>query len=47
MARVGLAVAALLATLKLYPDAGHAFLFQDETAFAVLVGSFLSHAESN
>jgi pimeloyl-ACP methyl ester carboxylesterase len=35
------------ATLKLYPDAGHAFLLQDETAFAVLVGSFLSHAGSN
>jgi pimeloyl-ACP methyl ester carboxylesterase len=34
------------ATLKLYPDAGHAFLFQDDTAFAALVGSFLSQAKS-
>jgi pimeloyl-ACP methyl ester carboxylesterase len=35
------------ATLKLYPDAGHAFLFQDGTAFAGLVGSFLSQAKSS
>ena len=35
------------ATLKLYPDAGHAFLFQDDTAFAALVGSFLSQAQSH
>jgi pimeloyl-ACP methyl ester carboxylesterase len=35
------------ATLKLYPDAGHAFLFQDGTAFAALVGSFLSQAKSS
>ena len=32
------------ATLKLYPDAGHAFLFQEGTAFATLVNSFLSQA---
>lgn len=32
------------AALKLYPDAGHAFLFQDSTAFAVLVNSFLRQA---
>ncbi|HTV11865.1 MAG TPA: alpha/beta hydrolase [Acidimicrobiales bacterium] len=32
------------AKLKLYPDAGHGFLFQDGTAFAALVGSFLSQA---
>ncbi|HTT90954.1 MAG TPA: alpha/beta hydrolase [Acidimicrobiales bacterium] len=35
------------ATLKLYPDAGHAFLFQDYTAFAVLVDSFLRQAKSH
>jgi pimeloyl-ACP methyl ester carboxylesterase len=35
------------ATLKLYPDAGHAFLFQDYAAFAVLVESFLSQAKSH
>lgn len=35
------------ATLKLYPDAGHAFLYQDSTAFAALVGSFLSQAQSH
>jgi pimeloyl-ACP methyl ester carboxylesterase len=29
------------ATLKLYPDAGHAFLFQDQTAFVPLIESFL------
>lgn len=29
------------ATLKLYPDAGHAFLFQDEASFAQTVASFL------
>ena len=26
--------------LKLYPDAGHAFLFQDWSSFAALVNSF-------
>jgi hypothetical protein len=26
----------------LYPDAGHAFLFQDGTSFASLVESFLA-----
>jgi pimeloyl-ACP methyl ester carboxylesterase len=35
------------ATLKLYPDAGHAFLYQDSTAFAALVGSFLRQAKSS
>ncbi|HTT92681.1 MAG TPA: alpha/beta hydrolase [Acidimicrobiales bacterium] len=35
------------ATLKLYPDAGHGFLFQDSTPFAALVGSFLGQAKSN
>ena len=30
------------ATLVLYPDAGHAFLFQDWTRFAALVNSFLA-----
>jgi pimeloyl-ACP methyl ester carboxylesterase len=30
------------ATLQLYPDAGHAFLFQEGTPFAFLVESFLS-----
>ena len=30
------------ARLKLYPDAGHAFLFQDENAFVPLIESFLS-----
>jgi len=29
------------ARLKLYPDAGHAFLFQDENAFVPLIESFL------
>jgi pimeloyl-ACP methyl ester carboxylesterase len=29
-------------TLMLYPDAGHAFLFQDWTRFAALVNSFLA-----
>ena len=29
------------ATLELYPDAGHAFLFQDQTVFVPLVESFL------
>jgi pimeloyl-ACP methyl ester carboxylesterase len=29
------------ATLKLYPDAGHGFLFQDRTPFASLIESFL------
>lgn len=28
------------ATLRLYPDAGHAFLVQDETEFATQVASF-------
>ncbi len=35
------------AQLELYPDAGHAFVFQDGTAFAALVGSFLSQATSS
>ena len=35
------------ATLKLYPDAGHAFLFQDYAAFAAQVDSFLSQAKSS
>jgi pimeloyl-ACP methyl ester carboxylesterase len=35
------------ATLKLYPDTGHAFLFQDDTAFAAMVESFLSQAKSS
>ena len=35
------------ATIKLYPDAGHAFLYQDDTAFAALVESFLSQAKSH
>jgi pimeloyl-ACP methyl ester carboxylesterase len=35
------------ATLKLYPDAGHGFLFQDHTAFAALVNSFLNQAKSS
>ena len=30
------------ARLTLYPDAGHAFLFQDQTAFVPLIESFLS-----
>jgi pimeloyl-ACP methyl ester carboxylesterase len=29
------------AKLKLYPDAGHAFLFQDAKAFVPLLDSFL------
>jgi len=29
------------ATLKLYPDAGHAFLFQDQTSLTPLIESFL------
>jgi len=29
------------AKLTLYPDAGHAFLFQDQTAFVPLIESFL------
>ena len=29
------------ATLKLYPDAGHAFLFQDQASFVPLIESFL------
>ncbi len=29
------------ATLKLYPDAGHAFLFQDQTSLIPLIESFL------
>ena len=35
------------ARLKLYPDAGHAFLFQDYAAFAALVESFLSEGKSS
>jgi pimeloyl-ACP methyl ester carboxylesterase len=35
------------ATLQLYPDAGHAFLFQDDTAFAALVDLFLSQSKSS
>jgi pimeloyl-ACP methyl ester carboxylesterase len=34
------------ATLKLYSDAGHAFLFQDYAAFAARVDSFLSQTGS-
>jgi len=30
------------AGVTLYPDAGHAFLFQDETAFVPVVESFLA-----
>jgi len=30
-----------VAALTLYPDAGHAFLFQDQAAFLPLVESFL------
>jgi pimeloyl-ACP methyl ester carboxylesterase len=30
------------ATLVLYPDAGHAFLFKDWTRFAAQVNSFLA-----
>jgi pimeloyl-ACP methyl ester carboxylesterase len=32
------------AELRLYPDAGHAFLFQDEANFAALIDSFLHPA---
>ncbi|MGH2871731.1 MAG: alpha/beta fold hydrolase [Solirubrobacteraceae bacterium] len=37
------AVARLIhrATLKLYPDAGHAFLIQDQTSFIALIEAFL------
>jgi len=35
------------ARLTLYPDAGHAFLFQDETVFASLVESFLTGRSSS
>jgi pimeloyl-ACP methyl ester carboxylesterase len=35
------------ARLDLYPDAGHAFLFQDYTAFAPLVESFLGQGQSS
>lgn len=35
------------ARLKLYPDAGHAFLFQDYAAFAALVESFLGRSKSS
>ncbi len=35
------------ATLKLYPDAGHAFLFQDYSAFAALVTSWLKRVKSS
>jgi pimeloyl-ACP methyl ester carboxylesterase len=34
------------ATLVLYPDAGHAFLFQDWTRFAALANSFLAGHQS-
>jgi pimeloyl-ACP methyl ester carboxylesterase len=34
------------ARLQLYPDAGHAFLFQDYSAFAALVVSFLGQSKS-
>lgn len=44
---IALAKLILGARVVLYPDAGHAFLFQDEAAFAVLVGSFLSQAKSS
>jgi pimeloyl-ACP methyl ester carboxylesterase len=39
----GYALARLIrgARLKLYPDAGHAFLFQDQTAFVPLIESSL------
>ena len=30
------------ATLRLYPNAGHGFLFQDETAFVPVIESFLA-----
>jgi pimeloyl-ACP methyl ester carboxylesterase len=35
------------ATLRLYPDAGHAFLFEDYSAFATLVEPFLGHDKSS
>ena len=35
------------ATIALDPDAGHAFLYQDDTAFAAFVESFLSQAKSH
>jgi pimeloyl-ACP methyl ester carboxylesterase len=35
------------ARLVLYPDAGHAFLFQDETPFTSLIESFLGGAPSS
>jgi pimeloyl-ACP methyl ester carboxylesterase len=35
------------ARLELYPDAGHAFLFQDYSAFAALVESFLGQGRSS
>jgi pimeloyl-ACP methyl ester carboxylesterase len=35
------------ATLKLYPDAGHAFLYQDYTGVTTQVNSFLSQANSH
>jgi pimeloyl-ACP methyl ester carboxylesterase len=35
------------ATLKLYPDAGHAFLYQDDTGVTAQVDSFLSQANSH
>jgi pimeloyl-ACP methyl ester carboxylesterase len=42
------ALAALIpgAKLTLYPGAGHAFLFQDQAAFARLIESFLGRAGS-
>jgi pimeloyl-ACP methyl ester carboxylesterase len=35
------------ARVELYPDAGHAFLFQDYSAFAALVESFLGQGKAN
>lgn len=35
------------ARVKLYPDAGHAFLYQDYSAFANLVGSFLGQGRAS
>jgi hypothetical protein len=34
------------AKLRLYPDAGHAFLFQEQTALPALIDSFLRAARS-
>ena len=38
---MGSMIAQARAKLTLYPDAGHAFLFQDQAAFILLVESFL------